>query len=192
MRFREHSNLAGSHALLSPSTYHWVNYDEEKLDAKIVSMFAAKRGSDLHDLAQRMIKLGIKLPATMQTLNMYVNDAIGFRMTPEQALFYSPNCYGTADTISFRLNKETGRQKLRIHDLKTGITPTKVTQLEVYAALFCLEYDFKPVDIEMEFRIYQNDEVRIYEGDPLTVTNIVQMIIYADNRIEELRTEAYG
>jgi hypothetical protein len=186
MRFREHSNLNGSHALLSPSSYHWVNYDEEKLDLKVTTAFAAKRGSDLHDLAQRMITLGVKLPDTPTTLNMYVNDAIGFRMTPEQTLYYSANCYGTADTIGYR------RQKLRIHDLKTGVTPTKVTQIEVYAALFCLEYGFKPIEIEMEFRIYQNDEVQIFDGDPLMVTNIMDKIVVFDRRIEELRMEAYG
>lgn len=186
MRFREHSNLSGSHALLSPSSYHWVNYDEDKLDFKITTAFAAKRGSDLHDLAQRMITLGVKLPETAQTLNAYVNDAIGFRMKPEQTLFYSPNCYGTTDAIGFR------KQKLRIHDLKTGVIPTKVTQLEVYAALFCLEYGFKPIEIETELRIYQNDEVQIFEGDPLMIMNIMDKIVVFDRRIEELRTEAYG
>lgn len=186
MRFREHSNLSGTHALLSPSNYHWVNYDEEKLDYKVTTAFAAKRGSDLHDLAQRMITLGVKLPETGQTLNQYVNDAIGFRMKPEQMLFYSVNAYGQADAIAFR------RNKLRIHDLKTGVTATKVTQLEVYAALFCLEYGQKPLEIEMEFRIYQNDEVQIFEGDPLMVTSIMDKIIVFDRRIEELRTEAYG
>lgn len=185
MRFREHSNISGSHALLSPSNYHWINYDEDKLDLKITTAFAAKRGTDLHDLAQRMITLGVKLPDTPATLNMYVNDAIGFRMKPEQTLFYSRHCYGTADTISFR------KQKLRIHDLKTGVTPTKVTQLEVYGALFCLEYGFKPIEIEMEFRIYQNDEVQIFEGDPLMVTNIMDKIVVFDRRIEQLWMEAY-
>jgi hypothetical protein len=186
MRFREHSNLSGSHALLSPSTYHWVNYDEEKLDFKVTTAFAAKRGSDLHELAQRLITLGVKLPNTMQTLNSYVNDAIGFRMTPEQTLFYSNNCYGTTDAISFRNNK------LRIHDLKTGVNPAKVTQLEVYTALFCLEYNFKPMDIEIELRLYQNDEVLIFEGDPLTIMSIMDKIVVFDRRIEELRMEAYG
>lgn len=186
MRFKEHSNLSGSHALLSPSTYHWVNYDEDKLDWKVTTAFAAKRGSDLHDLAQRMITLGVKLPDTNATLNQYVNDAIGFRMKPEQILYYSPNCYGTTDAIAFR------RNFLRIHDLKTGVTPTKVTQLEIYAALFCLEYGFKPIELEMEFRIYQNDEVQIFEGDPLMVTNIMDKIVVFDRRIEELRMEAYG
>lgn len=186
MRFKEHSNLSGSHALLSPSSYHWVNYDEDRLDFKITTAFAAKRGTDLHDLAQRMITLGVKLPDTNATLNQYVNDAIGFRMKPEQILYYSPNCYGTTDAIAFR------KSFLRIHDLKTGVTPTKVTQLEVYAALFCLEYGVKPIEIGMEFRIYQNDEIQIFEGDPLMVTNIIDKIIVFDRRIEELRMEAYG
>jgi hypothetical protein len=186
MRFRDHSNLAGKHAFLSPSSYHWVNYDEQKMEASIFASFAARRGSDLHDLAQRMITLGVKLPDTTQTLNQYVNDCIGFRMTPEQTLYYSPNCYGHADAIGF------GKMKLRVFDLKTGINKTKVTQLEVYAALFCLEYDFKPINIEMEFRIYQNDQVQLFEGDPLEVTRIMDHIVVYDRRIEELRTEAYG
>jgi hypothetical protein len=186
MRFKEHSNLSGSHALLSPSSYHWVNYDEDKLDVKITTAFAAKRGTDLHELAQRMITLGVKLPDTTQTLNSYVNDAIGFRMQPEQTLYYSQNCYGHTDAIGFR------NRKLRIHDLKTGVIPTKVTQLEVYAALFCLEYGFKPIEIETELRIYQNDEVQIFEGDPLMITNIMDKIVVFDRRIEELRMEAYG
>lgn len=186
MRFREHSNLTGSHALLSPSSYHWVNYDDQKLDARVFASFAARRGSDLHDLAQRMISLGVKLPKTTETLNMYVNDAIGFRMAPEQTLFYSNNCYGTTDAIGFTKNK------LRIHDLKTGIIHCKVTQLEIYAALFCLEYGFKPVDIEIELRIYQNDLVEVYEGDPIAITRIMDQIVVFDRRIDELRTEAYG
>lgn len=186
MRFREHSNLSGTHALLSPSTYHWVNYDEDQLDRKVATSFAAKRGQDLHDFAQRAITLGVKLPDTGQTLNAYVNDAIGFRMMPEVTLFYSYNCYGTADAISFRNNK------LRVHDLKTGVNAASHKQLEVYTALFCLEYGFKPMDIEIELRIYQNDAVMIYDGDPLTIMSIMDKIIVFDQRIEELRTEAYG
>lgn len=186
MRFNDHSRLVGSHALLSPSNYHWVNYDDEKLDSVVLASFAARRGSDLHDLAQRMIRLAVKLPKTNQTLNMYVNDAIGYRMTPEQMLFYSHNCYGQADAIGFN------RNKLRIHDLKTGVTKCKMTQCEVYAALFCLEYDVKPVDIEIELRIYQNDDVEIMAGDPLTITSIMDRVVVYDRRINELREAVYG
>lgn len=186
MRFNTHSKIVGTHALLSPSSYHWVNYDDQKMDASIFASFSARRGTELHDLAQRAIRLGVRFPDTEETINKYVNDCIGFRMTPEQTLFYSNNCFGTADAIGFKV------RKLRIFDLKTGITKCKVTQLEVYAALFCLEYGFNPVEIEMEFRIYQNDEVQIFEGDPLEVTRIMSQIVVFDQRIEKLRMEAYG
>lgn len=186
MRFTNHSKLAGSHALLSPSSYHWVNDNEQKMDARITASFAARRGSELHELAQRAISLKVKLPDTTQTLNAYVNDCIGFRMTPEQTLHYSNNCFGTADAIGFTNNK------LRIFDLKTGIIQSNVLQLVVYAALFCLEYNFKAIEIEMEFRIYQNDDVKIYIGDPIQVTAVMSQIVVYDRRIEELRMEAYG
>lgn len=186
MRFNDHSRLGDSHAFLSPSNYHWINDDEEKMDARINTFYAARRGSALHDLAQRAIELGVKLPDTTATLNRYVNDCIGFRMTPEQTLFYSKNCYGKADAVSFRGNK------LRIFDLKTGVTCASMNQLMVYAALFCLEYNFKPIEIEMEFRIYQNDDVEEEEGNPLDVTRIMSQIVFYDRRIDELRMEAYG
>ena len=75
--------------------------------------------------------------------------SIGFKLTPEQVLYYSSNCFGTADAISFK------DKFLRIHDLKTGVIPAHVEQLEIYAALFCLEYKVKPQDIGMELRLYQ-------------------------------------
>lgn len=184
MIFNNYSHLKDSHAFLSPSKYHWINYSEDKLDRMYIASMAARRGSELHDFAAEAIRLGIKLPSSRKTLNMYVNDALGYRMHPEQVLYYSDNAFGTADAIGFR------RNKLRIHDLKTGIVATSEHQLEVYAALFCLEYRFKPVDIEIELRIYQNDEVRIYEGDPLVITYIMDKIVSFDKRINEIRTEA--
>lgn len=105
-------------------------------------------------------------------------------MTPEQILFYSANAFGTADAVAFR------RNKLRIFDLKTGITPCSVHQLEVYAALFCLEYRFKPADIEIELRIYQNDACEIFEADPDVITHIMDKIVSFDKRINNLREEA--
>lgn len=79
-------------------------------------------------------------------------------MTPEQPLYFSDNCFGTADAISFRKNE------LRIHDLKTGSTPANLKQLEIYAALFCLEYNKDPTSIKIVLRIYQNNE--IFEEEP--------------------------
>ena len=184
MLFNMHSNLAGQHAFLSASKYHWINYDDEKLDATYIASLAAKRGSEIHAFAHEAIRLGIKLPSSKKTINMYVNDAIGYRMSPEQILYYSDNAFGTADAICFR------RSTLRIHDLKTGVIPCSVHQLEVYAALFCLEYQFKPFNIQTELRIYQNDEVQVYDADPDVITHIMSKIVTFDKRINAIRMEA--
>lgn len=184
MNFNKHSDLVGKHAFLSPSKYSWINYDEDKLDRVYTTAMAAARGDRLHALAHTLIREGVRLPRNQKTLNMYVNDAIGYRMTPEQPLYYSDNAYGTSDAISFRKNF------LRIHDLKTGFTPVKVHQLEVYAALFCLEYRFRPFVIDIELRIYQNDEVQIYEADPDVIFHIMDRIVSFDKRIKAIREEA--
>lgn len=183
MIFNRHFELRDKHAFLSASKYSWINYDDEKLDRVYTASMAARRGDELHALAHELIRLREKLPGKSRTLNMYVNDAINYQMSPEQTLFYSDNCFGTADAISFR------RNKLRIHDLKTGKTLTSVHQLEVYAALFCLEYRFKPFDIEMELRIYQNDEVQIYDADPDDIFHIMDKIVSFDKRINIMRME---
>jgi hypothetical protein len=114
---------------------------------------------------------------------MYVNDAIGFRMTPEQPLFYSKNCFGTADAISFRKNL------LRIHDLKTGVTPASMHQLEIYAALFCLEYSVNPKDISIELRIYQSNEIYIHNPDAEDILEIMDKIAKFDKAIEDVKAE---
>ena len=183
MNFNTHSNLIGRHAFLGASTYSWINYDEEHLDRRFIAAMAAQRGTELHDLAHNLIRLGVKLPKTRTTLNLYVNDAIGYRMTPEQPLYVTDNCFGTADAISFK------RNLLRIHDLKTGVTPASIHQLEVYAAMFCMEYHFKPSDIEIEMRIYQDDEVQAYEADTNVIFHIIDKIITFDKRINMLKAE---
>lgn len=185
MNFNRHFALEGKHAFLSASNYHWVNYDEEKMIRSFMTQQAAAKGTRLHTLAAMAIRDGVKLADTPKTLNMYVNDCIGWKMTPEQPLFYSENCFGTADAISFRNNI------LRISDLKTGENPAKETQLEVYAALFCLEYMIKPFEIDaMELRIYQNDDIVEYAADPVTVALIIDKIISFDKLIKRLKEEA--
>lgn len=186
MEFNAHFRLRDKHALLSPSKHYWVNYDEERLDRYFTSTMAAKLGTELHNFAYQAIRLGQRLPDTGASLNSYVNDAIGFRMTPEQPLYYSENAFGHADTICFR------RNKLRIHDLKTGSTPGHPRQLEVYAALFCLEYGMSPFDIEVELRIYQSDEIAGYFPDPDTILHIMDKIITFDKRIEMLKAQSHS
>ena len=117
---------------------------------------------------------------------MYVNDAIGFRMKPEQVLYFSMNCFGTADSISY--DDRTGF--LRIHDLKTGETPAHMEQLMIYAALFCLEYNKKPEELSgIELRIYQSDQVIIYTPEPEEVAGIMGKIVIFDKRINQLKLE---
>lgn len=180
MHFNDHSAFKGLHAFLSPSSYHWINYSDDKLEERYATSRAAKRGSELHEFASEAIRLGIKLPKTQATLNAYVNDALGYRMIPEQSLFYSVNCFGTADAISFR------RNMLRVHDLKTGVTPASGKQLLVYAALFCLEYGYKPFDITYDLRIYQSNEIVRVEVDPAEIAHIMDKIITFDKKINEL------
>lgn len=184
MIFNSHSRLPGEHAFLGASKYHWLGYDEDKLARVFTASMAAQRGTELHALASTLIRLKQGLERTNQTLNMYVNDCIGFRMTPEQPLYYSDNCFGTPDAISFRDNL------LRVSDLKTGVTKASVHQLEVYAGIFCLEYRFNPFDIQMEFRIYQNDQVHEYAGDPDEIFHIMDKIKQFDKFINQMRLEA--
>ena len=185
MIFNRHSDLEGLHATLSASKSHWVNYTDEKFDATFNARLQAARGTELHEFAAQAIKLGQRLKASRKTLNLYVNDAIGYRMTPEQVLAYSVNAFGTADAISFRKNM------LRIHDLKTGTTPCSFRQLEVYSALFCLEYRVRPAEIdEIELRIYQNDEVFIHHPEVEDIIHIMGRIEHFDRRIEKLKAEA--
>lgn len=190
MIFNKHSALEGLHSFLSPSKHHWVNYTEDKLVSVYMNHRAAQEGSELHDLAAILIKKQIKQRQTRQTFNMYVNDAIGFRMTPEQPLFYSVNCFGTTDAISFR--KERGHEKnvLRIHDLKTGTSASHIRQLVIYAALFCLEYDVRPGDIDIVLRIYKNDDIEEYIPDVDEVAHVIDRIITYDRKIEDLKEEA--
>ena len=183
MEFNKHKNLEGCHAFLGASKYHWINYDPEKVAASYRNYLATLKGTELHDFAARCIKLGQKLPKSKKTLNMYVNDAIGYRMTPEQVLYYSDNCFGTADSISFKDGL------LRIHDLKTGVTPAHMEQLEIYAALFCLEYKIKPADIDIELRIYQSDDIMIFNPTVEDIVPIVDKIITSDKIISKIKTE---
>ena len=183
MNFNKHSNLQGMHAFLVASKYSWLNYDDDRLRASWQNSLAVKRGTELHDLAAKCIKLNQRLPRTDKTLNMYVNDAIGFKMTPEQPLYYSENCFGTCDAISFR------KDQLRIHDLKTGATPAHMEQLLIYNALFCLEYGIKPSDINSELRIYQADDIIGYIPEPDEIVHIMDKIIYFDKLITSLKAE---
>lgn len=181
MNFNEHWNLVGKHAFLSPSQYHWVNYNLEKLEERFFNSKAAERGTELHEYAAMAIKLNRKQPKNHDTVNMFVNDAIGYSMTPEQPLYYSDNCFGTADAISF--NKDL----LRIHDLKTGVSPTSMMQLEIYAALFCLEYGKNPEAMDIALRIYQNNAKEEFVPEGKEIAGLMDQIVEFDAMIEKFK-----
>ncbi|MCM1579601.1 MAG: DUF2800 domain-containing protein [Ruminococcus sp.] len=183
MNWNEHSRYKGMHAFLGASKYHWINYDEQKIADTYSNSLAVKKGTELHEFAARCIELGQRLPKSNKTLNMYVNDAVGFKMRPEQMLFYSENCFGTADAISFRDNF------LRIHDLKTGVSPAHMEQLYIYNALFCLEYNIKPEKIRTELRIYQSGEVICASPEPEIISSVMDKIVRFDSVIDKIKSE---
>lgn len=188
MAFNKHIKLEGLHAPFSPSQPHWLRYDDEKTIEVYRNKKAAEMGTRLHQWVKDTIDLGIKQPRSAKTIYAYVNDAIGYKMDTEVVLFYSERFFGTTDAISFRKGPN-GRMMLRIHDLKTGKTPVHMEQLEVYAALFCLEYDVRPGDIDMELRIYQNDTVIYHAPTAEDIAPIMDKIVHLDKMLKKLETE---
>lgn len=180
MFFNRHTNLEGLHAPFGASKSSWLRYSDEKIIEVYNNLQAAEMGTKLHEWAKQTIDLGIKQSRSKKTIYSYVNDAIGFNMSTEVVLFYSENFFGTADAISFRNNF------LRIHDLKTGRRPVHMEQLEIYAALFCLEYKIKPGDIRMELRIYQNDEILVHEPTAEDILPIMDKIVHVNKILEKI------
>lgn len=183
MRFNIHKNLEGLHAPFSASQSSWLRYDDDKAVDVYKNKKAAEMGTRLHNWAKDTILLGLKQPRSKKTIYAYVNDAIGYKMTPEVVLFYSEKFFGTADAISFRDGV------LRIHDLKTGVSKVSMDQLMVYAALFCLEYKEKPNEIEIELRIYQNDEIMIYNPTAEDIFQIMDIIVHFNKLFTKIDEE---
>ncbi len=210
MLWNDHSDLSGKHALLGASNFYWINYDDESLERKFKSSYAQAIGTSLHSLAKSLIDRRIKLKKSDKNIVLlhlledniprgiidldryfpnfmqYVNDAIGFKMSTEQVLYFTDNCYGTADAISFR------EKSLRIHDLKTGDTPAHMEQLYIYAALFCLEYNYKPSAIDMQLCIYQGNEVLSDIPDPASIAAIIHKMKDSDKKIRRLKQITEG
>ena len=211
MIWNDHSKFAGKHALLSPSSYHWLNYDKEdgkeQLYSRYLSSYAQDVGTLVHEFACKRISYKMPLrkrdqdsvifylldhgiPENVIDINFfyenllyYINDAIGYRMSPEVVLYYSDNCFGTTDAISFDKNS------LRIHDLKTGKGAVHIEQLEIYAALFCLEYNKKPGDLDMELRIYQPGNLLTMKPEVDDIVPIMDKIVSSDKFLKKIESE---
>ena len=182
MKWNEHYELSGQHAFLSASGYHWLGYNPDKLVDVYKNMRAKVEGIELHEFASSAIKKGIKLSKTRNTLNMFVNDCIAFKMQSEVMLFYSVNSFGTADAISFKDNI------LRVFDYKTGVVKASFKQLDIYVALFCLEYMVNPKDIRIEQRIYQNNDYIVQVPDPEYIQSVMDKIEEFDQIIEIVKS----
>lgn len=134
------------------------------------------------DLMRRGVpEFAIDIQSTFSTLMRYVNDSIGFQMDPEVLLYYSDTCFGTTDAIQYY------GDILRINDLKTGTTPVKMDQLKIYAALFFLEYGYKPEKSRIELRIYQLDDYILYEPEPSEIREVMNAIVSKDRVLQKLK-----
>lgn len=142
----------------------------------IYSKYLAK---DLLDYGKLLIVSLNEIPEEVFfTVKLFINDAIGYRMSSEVGLKYSDRFFGTTDAISFQSNF------LRIHDLKTGDLEAHIDQLLVYVALFCLEYKMKPSEFRTELRIYQFGKALVYEPGVDEIIPIMDKIITSEKLIK--------
>lgn len=191
MQYNKHSEIEGRHSFLSASKYQWLRYNEDKLIERFTTAMAAAKGTELHRIANDLIKNGLKLQQSNKTLNRFVNDAIGFDMESELGLYYSDNAFCTCDALKFLPATPRRPARLLVFDLKTGTTKSSFDQLIVYAAYFCLEYGFKPTELDYDLRIYQNDTVYAFEDDPTDdILHAMDRIVTFDQIIETLKEEA--
>lgn len=185
MRFYKHSELEGRHAFMAPSSPAWLRYDDQKLERRFTEHVATLKGTEEHLFAAQAIKLGHRMEDVPKTINMYINDCIGWRMKPEVSLYWSDFCFGTADAMAFY----ESQLLLRVSDLKNGKTPTSMDQLIIYCALFCLEYEIKPWEIRFECRIYQSNKIKLYEPDADEVFHAMDRILTGTRLLEEIRKD---
>lgn len=183
MEWQQHYNLKEKHAFLSPSSYHWINYDEAKLESVWMNNLQKEKGTMLHAFASVAIKEGLKLAKLKKALNLFVNDAIGFGMESEQVLYYSDNCFGTADAIKYIEEEDL----LMIHDLKTGVSRPSFNQLYIYCALFCLEYGKDPYKTTMCCRLYQGSDFKEVVAEPDMVAMIMDKIVTFDAQLDNFK-----
>ena len=189
MRLNRHSDLEGKHSFLSPSKFAWLRYDDSKLERMFMEHLAHLRGTKEHEFAAKAIELGHKMSDEPKTINMYINDCIGWRMKPEVPLYWSDHCFGTADALGFL----SSQMLLRISDLKTGKTRTSFDQLIIYAALFCLEYEFpKPWELQIELRIYQNNRIKFEVADPDEVFHAMDRILTGTRLLDQIVFEQFS
>ena len=205
MNWNRHINLEGSHAFLSASKYSWLTKSNEELVQSYTNSYAQAIGTLMHAYAADAIRFREKLRKSdskgakfdlmrkgipefaidirvfFPTVMNYVNDSIDYMMDPEVLLYYSDLCFGTADAI------QVSGGVLRIHDLKTGATVAKIEQLKIYAALFFLEYGYKPEKLRTELRIYQSGDILVHEPEVEEIREVMEDIVEKDRVLQKLK-----
>lgn len=211
MQWHDHSEIEGLHAFLSPSKKTWISYDFEKLEAAYANSWATTIGTVLHAFAEKRIlrkkritnkskesvedfmyengipeKL-IDIEQYFENLAAFVNDAIGFRMRPEQGLKISDDCFGHADAISYDERKKI----LRISDYKSGKTEPSMDQLLIYAALFFVEYSkelgIRLSDLKVELRIYYQGQIIYYEPEEDVMAHMVDVVLCKNRELKTIK-----
>ena len=185
--WNDHWRLEGKHAMLSPSGYHWLRYDKDKMQNVYLNNLRKEKGTRLHALASEMIKLGVDPTNERQALIQFVLDAMGLGMESEQVLYYSDYVFGTADAIKYDEKTKT----LLVFDLKTGTSKPSFDQLLIYAAIFCLEYGKTPEKMKFELRLYQGRGYKDCFPEPVDVRNTMEQIVEMDSVIQKMKSEGY-
>lgn len=221
----KHLEIKDAHATFSPSQPSWLNYDDDKLIARVQNLRRTALGTEIHEWSSIRIKSGSKVTSAeevrkdvktrlfekyyderldevsiygvqlidglkyipnevFKTAVLFINDAIGFRMSSEQRLYYSEDFFGTSDALCMRDGL------LRIHDLKTGAIPAHFEQLLIYDALYCLEYKVDPKTIDHELRIYQFGEVNILTPTAEELKSVIDKIVHANNVVTKIERDA--
>lgn len=215
MLWKDHSNDphdGGEHAFLAPSNSAWEGYDDKKTINVFVGKKAKDAGTAIHKFACRRIlrRMPLKehdtdsmvffmienyvpgyaianmdISTVFGTVRSYVNDALRYGLYPEKEVYYGPFAYGTADAIG-------DDDILRIHDLKTGVVPASFKQLEKYAALYCLDYEVRPEDIESELRIYQNNDILVERPESSVIRHYMDIYTSKSNLLYEFKRSFFG
>ncbi|MBP3826205.1 MAG: hypothetical protein ILA11_10810 [Butyrivibrio sp.] len=206
---------ASGHTMFSPSQPSWMKDENvDDIASRYYKSLATDIGTAVHDLACKCIdskiRFTLKEAKKVITLHLlswkerpiprgafdvdfiaptfvsYVNDALGFMMDPEVKLLYSRWCGGTADSILYDQDKHI----LRIHDLKTGVTPAKFEQLRGYAALFFLQYGNRlrmlPGETDITLRIYQAGETKEEHPSAEDIVPIMDSIMWHSDVMDKL------
>lgn len=212
-KYNDHRRLEGKHAYLGCSQSAWENRTDEQLIKMYYSKFAADIGTAVHEFASYCIKNKIKLRKTddhmidfylkitwpmqsgviipvgaydskalIENVYSFVNEAIQYGLDSEVILSYNDiYAFGTSDALGV----DEKLKIIRIHDLKTGDHPVKMTQLLLYAAYLCLEYGKNPKDYKFELRVYQGGEIIEYFPQPEEVQEHMKKIYHAVEVLEQ-------